>query len=335
MRHGAIWLAAALLAASLLGRGAPVAALSGFEMPSAEQVLADAEVIVIARAGEALGVIDQPGGGIYTLYELQAESYIRPAAPGPERLVLVVSGGMGLTRATNGGQVSPDRALYFLRRDGATYREAFGVATPTMPLVGAGFHPNSSKTYQAGFAPLLEAPRYPAYPAPAVWLHDRLIGRADLVDGRAYLPAEVLAEGLSASLTPLADGALELRRGDLALRLTPADGLLPVRAAAEALGATVRWDQVAWAVELTLPEGPPEVALISEAEAVARLSASFDDYYRVASARLQPNWIDPRTGGERTVWELRLGYLSDEDAIRWLVMVDAVSGEVLLSRLLR
>ncbi|MFZ5813958.1 MAG: hypothetical protein ACOY93_01465, partial [Bacillota bacterium] len=129
----------ALLLCGLLGLGRPVGAFSGGEPPPAAEILERAELILIGRVVEELGTVDLPGGGIYTLHRLEVESYIRPAAPGPDSLVVSTIGGMGLYRAMDGPGIGPHRSLFFLRRSGDHYVKAAGVLTPTIPLEGERF----------------------------------------------------------------------------------------------------------------------------------------------------------------------------------------------------
>ncbi|MFZ5826736.1 MAG: hypothetical protein ACOY94_20800 [Bacillota bacterium] len=329
MRRWIFGLLGFLLVAGSVGTGPGAAAFSGGEPPAAADVLKSAELIVIARGGEQLGTVDLPVGAIITLYRLHVESYIRPARPGPETLVVAAIGGRGLYRAMDGPQISDTRSLYFLKRNGDTYSLAMGRITPRMPLEANSFPPGIWASHQEAFRPLLEQPRFQPYAMPAVRLNGRQIGTAWLIDGRSYLPATQLAAALGA---------------EVAAEPVGPEGLVPLRAVAESLGIAVWWDAANWAVEMRMTTEPPEPVFISEGAAVGALAAlvnafiaesktgsgSFDSYYYVPQARLNPTWVDPRTGGVRPVWELTVAPKGAPPETGITSLVDAVTGEVAL-----
>lgn len=190
-----------------------------------------------------------------------------------------------------------------------------------------------------------------------------------LVAGRTLFPAGALAGAVGASARRGANGELELQRGTTVVQLAPgrldmevrtaersvtvdldtaprADGdsvLVPLRAVAVALGADVWWDADRWTVDLALPDPVPEPAYLSQAAAVGRLAeavdaviqehkstGSFADSYTIAAARFNRAWLDPRTGGERSVWELDVAFRSRPGDPYMTVIVDAVTAELLL-----
>lgn len=352
----------AVLVSSLLFSTPRAQALSGGVPLTPQEVLEQAEVIVVARVGGVLGSVPSPTGpAVSTLYLLQVESYLRPATPGPDSLIVSLAGGMAPNLGFNGpglgGDFGPrDRpALFFLQRQGRVYYP-LSLTRPVLPLDGDGIIPGAWVGRQPEFLPLLALPRHVAFRPPAVRLNGRRVGGEippRIESGRTLMPAAALADTLGVSMTQAEDGTLTLERGEVKVRLRPdearltvvgpgarrtlpldvsarrtADGLpmVPLRAVASALGAAVDWQADAWTVHLRLPEGETPVPLTRE-EATARLLADLPDRFTVPDARYMDAWLDPRTGGERPVWVLTL---QSRDAPYMKVYLDAVSGEHLL-----